>query len=37
MAQPLIPFPLTNHPNVPVSLRWIAFRVIHRRVTRPGQ
>lgn len=30
MAQSLIPFPSTNHPNVPVSRRWIAFRVIHK-------
>lgn len=30
MAQSLIPFPPTNHPNVPISRRWIAFRVIHK-------
>jgi integrase/recombinase XerD len=29
MAQSLIPFPSTTHPNVPISRRWIAFRVIH--------
>lgn len=30
MAQSLIPFPSTNHPNVPISQRWIAFKVIHK-------
>jgi hypothetical protein len=29
MAQSLIPFPSTNHPNVPISQRWISFKVIH--------
>lgn len=30
MAQSLIPFPSTNHPNVPISQRWISFKVIHK-------
>lgn len=30
MAQSLIPFPPTTHLNVPMSRRWIAFRVIHK-------
>jgi len=30
MAQPLIPLPSTNHPYVPVSRRWIGFRVTHK-------
>ncbi len=30
MAQSLIPFPSTSYPDVPVSRRWIAFRVIHK-------
>jgi integrase/recombinase XerD len=30
MAQSLIPFPSTNHPNAPTSRRWIAFKVIHK-------
>lgn len=30
MAQSLIPFPPGDHRNVPMSRRWIAFRVIHK-------
>ncbi|QCO98855.1 hypothetical protein FCN77_15535 [Arthrobacter sp. 24S4-2] len=30
MPQSLNPFPPTNHPNVPISRQWIAFRVIHK-------
>jgi integrase/recombinase XerD len=30
MAQFLIPFSSTNHPNVPISGHWIAFRVVHK-------
>jgi hypothetical protein len=35
MAQSLIPFPSTNHPNVPISRRWIAFREGHPQGWRP--
>ncbi len=30
MAQSPIPLPSTNHPNLPISRHWIAFRVIHK-------